>query len=104
MDFERANVVICESTCGCSSVHTVTVHHRSYPEIAVEAMSVARAVEHLERLLTRALDYDVDPSRREALEQAVADVRRYKSTLPADPAFALSCAGGAQELSSARPD
>ncbi len=53
MDIECANVIICESTCGCSSIHTVTAHHRNYPEIAVEAGSVARAVEHLERLLAR---------------------------------------------------
>ncbi len=104
MDIERANVIICESTCGCSSVHTVTAHHRSYPEIAVEAGSAARAVEHLERLLARALDYDVDSSRREALQQAVADVRRCALALPAGPAFSPGCAGEAQAFTSVRPD
>ena len=54
MDINYGNIIISESTCGCSSIHTVTAHHRRYPEIAVEAVSAARAVEHLERLLLRA--------------------------------------------------
>ncbi len=104
MDIEHANVIICESTCGCSSVHTVTAHHRSYPEIAVEAMSAARAVEHLERLLARALDYDVDSLRREVLQRAVADVRRCASELPAGLASSPGCALEAQGFASVRPD
>lgn len=105
MDINYGNIIISESTCGCSSIHTVTAHHRRYPEIAVEAVSAARAVEHLERLLLRALDFATDKWRREELEQAVADVRRWASTLPA--ASDSSAAGRReqpQECTSVRPD
>jgi hypothetical protein len=85
MDLEYANTIIRESTCGCSTVHTITAHHRSYPEIAVEARTAARAVEHLERLLLRALDYDADKWRREMLHDAIADVRRCAKTLAVTP-------------------
>jgi hypothetical protein len=83
MDIEHGNVIISESTCGGSAIHTITAHHRGYPEIAVEAVSAMRAIEHLERLLLRALDYDAENWRREALQQAVADVRLYASILSA---------------------
>jgi hypothetical protein len=82
MEAGNGNLVVHESTCSCSSVHTVTLHHRNFPELAVEATTAARAVSHLERLLERALDYGSETWRREGLQQAVADVRRYASTLP----------------------
>jgi hypothetical protein len=74
MHVDIANVVIDQSTC-CTSVHTVTVHHRNFPEIAVEAISASRAVAHLERLLERALDCDAETWLRESIQQAVAEVR-----------------------------
>jgi len=79
------NNIIRASTCICSSVHTVTVHHRNYPELAAEAVTAGRAVAQLERLLELALDYDSETWRREALQQAVSDVRRCASTLAATP-------------------
>jgi hypothetical protein len=78
MEVSLGNLVVHESTCICSSVHTVTVHHRSFPELAVEAGTTDRAVTHLERLLERALDYGSETWRREALQQAVDDVRRVR--------------------------
>jgi hypothetical protein len=51
--------------------------------MAVEAMSAALAVEHLEQLLARSLDYEMESWRREGLQQAVADVRCSASTIPA---------------------
>jgi len=85
MDISIGSNIIHESTCICSSVHTVTVHHRNYPELAAEAITAGRAVARLELLLERALDYDSETWRREALQQAVSDVRRYASTLPLAP-------------------
>jgi len=81
VDISNGNIIIHESTCMCSSVHTVTLHHRNYPELAVEAMTASRAAAHLERILERALDYGSETWRQEALHEAVADVRRYASTL-----------------------
>ncbi len=104
MDIDPGNIVLTESTCGGSSIHTVTAHHRRYPEIAVEAVSAARAVEHLERLLLRALDYDADNWRREELRQAVADVRRCVSTLPAGPDSSAGRREQRQDWTPVRPD
>jgi hypothetical protein len=81
MDISSGNIIIHESTCVGSAVHTVTVHHRNYPELAVEAITAARAAAHLERLLERALDYSSETWRRNGLQEAVADIRRYTSTL-----------------------
>ncbi len=81
MEISNGNLVIQESTCIQSSVHTVTVHHRNFPELAVEAGTTARALEHLEQLLERTLDYDSETWQREALQAAVGDVRRYASML-----------------------
>jgi len=83
MELDYENTIISESTCGCSTIHTVAAHHRRYPEIAVEAITAARAVEHLERLLLRALDYEAEQWRREALQQAIVDVRRCERSLAA---------------------
>jgi hypothetical protein len=86
MEATYGNIIINETTCGCSSIHTVTAHHRNYPEIAVEASSAARAVEHLERLLERSLDYNGESWRREGLQQAVADVHNCARALLGMPA------------------
>jgi len=51
MEFSKGNLIFDQSTCICSSVHTVTVHHRNFPELAVEATTPARAVTQLEYLL-----------------------------------------------------
>jgi hypothetical protein len=104
MDIEYANTILRQSTCGCSTVHTVTAHHRSYPEIAVEAVSAARAVEHLERLLARSLEYDVEPWQREAMQQAVADVQRCARVLAVTPFPSGESRPESQAWPSTRPD
>jgi len=104
MQISDGNVIIHGSTCICSSVHTVTVHHRNYPELAAEAITAARAIAHLEQRLEQALDYDSETWRREALRQAIADVRRYASTLPAALAPARGRLEQPQGCTSVRPD
>lgn len=104
MDRTFGNIIIAESMCGGSSIHTVTAHHRRYPEIAAEAGSAARAVEYLERLLMRALDFDAEQWRREALQQAVTDVRRCASTLPAASSFSAARSEDPERRAAVRPD
>jgi len=104
METNYGDIIISESTCGCSSIHTVTAHHRRYPEIAVEAVSAARAVEHLERLLARSLDYEMESWRREGLQQAVSDVRQCASTLPAATDSSPGLLGVSQGCTPVRPD
>jgi hypothetical protein len=103
MQIDTGNVVIDESTC-CTSVHTVTVHHRNFPEMAVEATSASRAVAHLERLLERALDYDTETWRRDALQRAVAEVRLYRSTLEDAPRSATRGPKGVEACDPDCPD
>jgi hypothetical protein len=103
MHADIANVVIDESTC-CTSVHTVTVHHRNIPEIAVEAISASRAVAHLERLLERALDCDPETWRRESVQRAVTDVRLCGRALADAPRPATTAPKGLEASDPGCPD
>lgn len=54
-----------------------TVQHRDFPEIRASGESVVEAAQCLENQLVRALDTALTNWRREALEQAIADVREF---------------------------
>lgn len=54
------------------------IYHRRYPEVRGEGRSLLDAARHLENQLTSGLD-SVCGRKREAVEQAVADVRAVRS-------------------------
>ncbi len=70
-------IIVTESRCQASGVHFVLVHHETFPEMHIEALSIERAARHLANRLKASLDSDVDPSRREVVLRALADAEAF---------------------------
>lgn len=60
-----------------STAQATQLHHRDFPEIRAEGESPSAAAEHLTNHLTRALDSALTRWRRDAIEQAIAEVREF---------------------------
>ncbi len=60
-----------------ATANTTSIHHRDFPEIRAEGETPAVAASHLANHLTRALDSALTQWRREAVEQAIADVQAF---------------------------
>ena len=54
-------IIVTESCCQACDVHTVLVHHETFPEMRIEGLSAERAADHLADRLTAALDTVSDP-------------------------------------------
>jgi hypothetical protein len=75
-------VIVHPTECSaCSAVHTTRVHHREFPEVWAECGSSAEGATHLMLLLSRFLDGAGSHYRRDAIEQALADVEAFLDTL-----------------------
>jgi hypothetical protein len=72
-----ATKVIVTPTPGSTSTQ---IHHRDFPEIRGEGVSVNEAADQLANSLTRALDTALTDWRREAINQAIADVNAFISS------------------------
>src|ERR1700756_5010143 len=57
------------------------IHHRRYPEVRGEGRSLAAATAHLLRQLATAVDLAHGREVYEAIVQAIADVRAFRSRL-----------------------
>ena len=55
-------------------------HHRDFPEIRADGESAAAAANQLINHLTRALDSALTTWRRDAIQQAIADVQQFVQT------------------------
>ena len=97
MTTARESVIVSSGPCSCCSTPIVYVHHRDYPEAMAEGMSAAIAAEHLADQLARSLDHTPDRERREAVEQALAEVRDFLTHC--DPAPRTAGSGGAERES-----
>jgi hypothetical protein len=73
MDTDLKRVVVTIS--GISSA--ACVHHRDFPEIRAEGSSQEEAAAHLVNKLTSTLDSALTDWRRQAVDQAIADVRAF---------------------------
>jgi hypothetical protein len=62
-------------------VRHTRIYHRRYPEVRGEGRSLADAASHLVNQLTCGLDF-VWGREREAIAQAIADVRALRSSRP----------------------
>lgn len=58
----------------------VQAHHRSFPEIRAQGFDAHDAARHLKNQLFRTLDSALTEWRREAIEQAIADVEEYSTS------------------------
>ena len=63
-------------TTGATAQATL-VHHRDFPEIRAEGESPEAAATNLANQLTRALDSALTKWRRDAIEQAIAEVQAF---------------------------
>ena len=66
-------VIVIPGTTG----HDTKVYHRDFPEIRADGNNALDAATHLGNQLTRALDSALTDYRREALNNAVADVEAF---------------------------
>ena len=73
MDADKGRIVVSSgATAGGSQVY-----HRDFPEIRAEGSTPAEAAVQLENQLTRALDSALTNWRREAVQNAIADVKAF---------------------------
>ena len=80
----RRMVIVTESRCPSCSVHTVLVHHQTFPELRIEGLSAEKAAGHLVNRLGAALDSTLDPLHREAIQHA-SPTPKHSSTGRATP-------------------
>ncbi|WZO99175.1 hypothetical protein EP7_000773 [Isosphaeraceae bacterium EP7] len=66
-----------------ATAHTAQVHHRDFCEIRAQGKDAHEAAEQLINQLTRALDSALTNWRREAVEQAISDVKAFVDQTPA---------------------
>lgn len=103
MRSDQSRVIVEDGLCACCSVHTKQLHHRDFPEIRVECGSVAEGVTHLTNQLARAREGIQSVWRREAIDQAIADVGAYFDSLEEGrPVRAPQCTCGPR--AAGRPD
>ena len=81
---DQSAVVVIDGMCACCAVHTKHIYHRHFPEIRGEAGTVADALAHLARQLSRAREGARDGWQRDGVDRALADVAEYLEALP-DP-------------------
>ena len=60
-----------------ATAHTMSVHHRDFPEIRAEGETPEIAAAHLANQLTRALDSALTQWRRETIGKAIAEVQAF---------------------------
>ena len=60
-----------------STAQAILVHHRDFPEIRAEGQDPGSAAANLANQLTRALDSALTKWRRDAIEQAIAEVQAF---------------------------
>ena len=89
MTTANESVIVTGEAYSCCSAPIAHAHHRDYPEEMAYVISAVMAAEHLAYQLSRSLDHAPDHQRREALEQALAEV----AGLPG-PSSSAPAAGG----------
>ncbi len=75
MMIEQGRVVVGTGAMASSA----SVHHRDFPEIRAEGETPQDAAVHLADQLSRAIDSALTQWRREAIGQAIADIRAFVS-------------------------
>jgi hypothetical protein len=68
-------IIVTESSCHACKIHSFLVHHRTFPEMRMEAMSADRAARQLANRLESALGMVSDPHHRQQIRLAIDDAR-----------------------------
>jgi hypothetical protein len=74
-------VLVEERKCACGPVSIKQIRHRDFPQLHTEAASVAEGIASLAGLLSLTWECAHGRSRREMMEQAIADVADYLMSL-----------------------
>lgn len=77
VDADPKRIVVTESCCHACSVRNIVVHHERFPELRVEDVSAEDAARHLVNRLETKRGEATDSVHREALRNAVDDVRAF---------------------------
>lgn len=77
MNADARRIIVTESHCHACTVHTVYVHHRNFPEMRIEDISAEQAALHLANRLEAARASAPDSLHREAVRQAIDDIRAF---------------------------
>lgn len=74
-------VIVKAGESDCAVVGTKQLHHHHFPEIRVEAGSIAEGLAHLSNQLSRALDGVGSSYHRALIEEALGDVAEFLESL-----------------------
>lgn len=77
MSNDPKRIIVTERRCPSCSVHTVLVHHQTFPELQIEDLSAEKAAGHLVNRLGATLDSTLDPLHRKAIQLALADAQAF---------------------------
>ena len=70
-------IIVTESRCHACNDHTFVVHHQTFPELRMEAMSAERAARYVANRLEDAIHIVADAVHREAVRLAIDDLRAF---------------------------
>ncbi len=70
-------IVVTESCCHACKVHSFLVHHQTFPEMRIEAMSPDRAARQLANRLESALGMVSDTHHRQEIRLAIDEARAF---------------------------
>jgi hypothetical protein len=77
MTSNPSQVIVMPEDHGRASVHSLSAHHRDFPEVRAEGASPTDAALRLAELLSLTLDNAPSDWRRQIVEQAIEDVRAF---------------------------
>ena len=77
MSADSRRIIATKSFCQACGVPVVLLHHETFPEMRIEALSAERAAGHFVDRLKATLDSAPDASHREDVLRALADVQAF---------------------------
>jgi hypothetical protein len=89
---ERTSMIVVNESFMDEGIPTRYVHHREFPEIRGEGETTTQCVLRLSHQLDRAREHARESWQKEAVEQAIQDVKAYQSSLSAESAGATASA------------
>jgi hypothetical protein len=77
VDADARRIIVTDSSCRACSVRTIYVYHENFPEMRIEDISAEQAALHLASRLEIARASASDSLHRDAVRQAIDDVRAF---------------------------
>jgi len=77
MEVDSQNVRVMNNSCNVCGDEAISVYHQNFAELRVGGHSACEAAERLANRFRSALDDVADPTHREPVRQAIADVAAF---------------------------